>query len=194
MNRMKKFFSRIRRNKFGATAVEIGIAAPVVILIFVAIIECLLILYLNMILEGTLRDAARYSATGIVQERSIREDLIIEKIAVATMGLIAINQNTLTTSVYKDFASINQAEPYIENQPANGKYDAGEAFTDVNANGRWDDDMGARGLGNACDIVMYQVETEWPLLLGIFASIIGERISISATTAVRNERPDHKQC
>ena len=72
----------------------------------------------------------------------IREELIIEKVAVATLGLIAINQNTLTTLVYDDFASISQAEPFTDNKPENGEYDAGEAFTDINGNGRWDEDMG----------------------------------------------------
>jgi Flp pilus assembly protein TadG len=191
---MRKLFSKLARTSGGTTAIEIGVAAPLVILILVAIVECALILYLNTIVESNIRDAARLGATAVVQERQIREDLIIEQIAVATMGLIAINRNTLTTLVYHDFASISQSEPFTDNAPANDRYDAGEAFTDINANGRWDDDMGTPGLGNACEIVMYQLDTEWPLMLGLFASIIGERISISASTAIRNERPDHKPC
>lgn len=191
---MRNFFARIGRNNSGATAVEVGVAVPVVGLILIAVVECLLILYMNTVLEGNLRDAARFGAASVVQEGKVRENLIIDKIAVATMGIIAINQHTLTTLVYKDFASINQAEPFIDSKPANDEYDAGEAFTDINGNGKWDDDMGVNGLGNACEIVMYQVETEWPLMLGIFASLIGERISISATTAIRNERPDKKPC
>jgi Flp pilus assembly pilin Flp len=191
---IRKQFARFGRSTKGVTAVEIGVAAPLVILIFIAVVESALILYLNTALEGNLRDAARVGAAGTAQEQQIREELIIEKIAVATLGLIAINQNTLTTLVYDDFASISQAEPFTDNQPENGEYDAGEAFSDINGNGRWDEDMGVPGLGNACDIVMYRVETKWPLMLGLFASVIGDQISISATTAVRNEGAGDKPC
>jgi len=35
-------------------------------------------------------------------------------------------------------------EPFVDNQPANGVYDPGESFTDLNHNGYWDfwDDSG----------------------------------------------------
>ena len=194
MKVIRKQLARFGHSTKGATAVEIGVLVPLVVLVLIAVVESGLILYLNTALEGNLRDAARAGAGGIAQEQQIRQELIIEKIAVATLGLIAINQNTLTTLVYNDVASISQAEPFTDNKPANGEYDVGEAFTDVNGNGQWDEDMGVPGLGNACEVVLYRVETKWPFMLGLFASIIGDQILISATTAVRNEGTGDKTC
>lgn len=184
---MKNLFSKVRRNNDGSAAVEFAFTAPLLITVIVGIMEFSMILFLNAVLEGSLRDAARFGVTGFTPGGLNREDVIVDKIASATMGLVPINASNVTTLAYSDFSEVGQPEPYIDDNPANGQYDAGESFTDINGNGQWDADMGTPGLGGACDVVVYRVETEWPLLLGLLSSTIGSPYTLSASTAVRNE-------
>ena len=153
-----------------------------------------MILFLNASLEGSLRDAARFGSTGYQPVGVNREDVIIDKIKDATLGLVPIDSDKITTLAYSNFSEVGQPEPFVDNNPTNGTYDVGEPFTDINGNGQWDPDMGTPGLGGACSIVVYRVKTEWGLLLGLLASSIGSPIALEASTAVRNEPYDSTPC
>ncbi len=181
------FLSKVRHDDDGSAAIEFAFTAPLLIMTVVGIMEFSMILFLNASLEGSLRDAARFGSTGFQPTGVNREDVIIEKIADATLGLVPIDADHVTTLAYTDFSEVGQPEPWIDDNPANGVYDVGESFTDINGNGQWDADMGTPGLGGACDIVVYRVSTEWRLLLGLLADTIGNPIKIEASTAVRNE-------
>jgi hypothetical protein len=191
---LKNFLSKVRRNNDGSAAIEFSFTAPLLILTIVAIMEFSMILFLNASLEGSLRDAARFGSTGYTPAGVNREELIIDKIKAATLGLIEIDSDKVTALAYTDFSEVGQPEPYIDNNPANGVYDVGESYTDVNGNGQWDPDMGIPGLGGACAVVVYRVETEWPLLLGLLSSVIGNPITLKASTAVRNEPYGNTPC
>ncbi len=194
MRHMKKFFSKVRRNDDGSAAIEFSFTAPLLIATIVGIMEFSMILFLNSVLEGSLRDAARFGITGFTPTGVNREDVIIDKVQSATMGLVPITASNITTLAYSDFSEVGQPEPYIDDNPANGMYDAGESFTDVNGNGQWDADMGTPGLGGACDVVVYRVETQWSLMLGLLASSVGQTIDLKASTAVRNEPYGNSPC
>lgn len=194
MRHMKKFFSKVRRNDDGSAAIEFSFTAPLLIATIVAIMEFSMILFLNAVLEGSLRDAARFGITGFTPTGVNREDVILDKVQTATMGLVPITAANITTLAYSDFSEVGQPEPYIDDNPANGIYDAGESFTDVNGNGQWDADMGTPGLGGACAVVVYRVETEWSLMLGLLASSVGQDITLTASTAVRNEPYGNSPC
>jgi Flp pilus assembly protein TadG len=194
MHHMKKYFSKVRRNDDGSAAVEFSFTAPLLIATIVGIMEFSMILFLNAVLEGSLRDAARFGITGFTPTGVNREDVIIDKVQSATMGLVPITAANITTLAYSDFSEVGQPEPYIDDNPANGSYDPGESFTDVNGNGQWDADMGTPGLGGACAVVVYRVETEWSLMLGLLASSIGQDITLTASTAVRNEPYGNSPC
>jgi len=181
------FFSKVQRNDDGSAAIEFAFTAPLLIMTIVAIMEFSMILFLNASLEGSLRDAARFGSTGYQPTGVDREAVIIQKIKDATLGLVTIDADNVTTLAYTDFSEVGQPEPWIDDNPANGVYDVGESYTDVNGNGQWDADMGTPGLGGACDIVVYRVETQWHLLLGLLADYIGKPITLEASTAVRNE-------
>ena len=191
---LKTFVSKLRRNNDGSAAIEFSFTAPLLIMTIVAIMEFSMILFLNASLEGSLRDAARFGSTGYQPAGVNREDVIIQKIQSATLGLVPIDASHVTALAYTDFSEVGQPEPWIDDNPANGSYDVGEAYTDVNGNGQWDADMGTPGLGGACDVVVYRVHTEWRLLLGLLASTIGNPISLDASTAVRNEPYGNAPC
>jgi hypothetical protein len=181
------FFNKVQRNDDGSALIEFAFTAPLLIMTIVAIMEFSMILFLNASLEGSLRDAARFGSTGYSPTGVNREQVIIEKIEDATLGLVPIDGDHVTTLAYTDFSEVGQPEPYTDDSPANGQYDPGEYYDDINGNGQWDADMGIPGLGGACDIVVYRVETQWTLLLGLLAETIGNPIALTASTAVRNE-------
>ncbi len=183
---LKNFLSKARRNDDGSAAIEFAFTAPLLILTVVAIMEFSMILFLSASLEGSLRDAARFGSTGYSPVGFDRKELIIERIHDATLGLVPITEDNVTTLAYTDFSEVGKPEPFIDSN-ANGDYDAGEPYTDVNANGQWDSDMGIPGLGGDCQVVAYRVETEWPLLLGLLAQYLGTPFKLSASTAIRNE-------
>jgi len=191
---MKNFLSKVRRNDDGSAAIEFSFTAPLLILTIVAIMEFSMILFLNAVLEGSLRDAARFGITGFTPTGVNREDVIVDKVQSATLGLVPITAANITTLAYSDFSEVGQPEPYIDDNPANGQYDTGESFTDVNGNGQWDADMGTPGLGGACDVVVYRVETQWSLMLGLLASSVGQDVALTASTAVRNEPYGNSPC
>ena len=194
MRLLKKFFSKATRNDDGSAVVEFALTAPLLITTIVAVMEFAMILFISAVLEGSLRDAARFGITGFTPTGVNREDVIVDKISSATMGLVPITAGHITTLAYSDFSEVGQPEPYIDDSPANGQYDVGESYTDVNGNGQWDADMGIPGLGGACDVVVYRVETQWELMLGVLASTIGQDVTLTASTAVRNEPYGSSPC
>lgn len=190
----RNLLSKARGNTDGSAAIEFAFTAPLLIMTIVGIMEFSMIMFLNVALEGGLRDAARFGTTGWVPNGLSRKDVIIQKLQDASLGLIPIDDENVTALAYSNFSEIGQPEPYVDSSPANGQYDAGESFNDVNGNGQWDADMGTPGLGGACAVVVYRVETEWRLLLGLLADTIGDPVKLTASTAVRNEPFGNSPC
>ena len=91
--------------------------------------------------------------------------------------------------VYDSFDDIGEPEPFTDQEPMNGAYDAGEPFSDTNGNGTWDADMGTAGVGGPGDVVVYTVSYDWPLLTGMLFSWMGTdgKVPLRASIAVRNE-------
>lgn len=191
---MRKYLIRFGRNNDGSMAIEFGVVAPLLLMLLFGIMEFSMILFLNATLEGSIREAARFGMTGTVPPGKTREDLVVEKVRTATMGLVPIDTSNVTFKVYETFGGIGQPEPYTDDSPANGQYDLGETYTDTNSNGQWDADKGVPGLGVDCDIVVYRVKARWRLMFGMLASTIGQDFYISASAAVRNEPFNNAPC
>ena len=179
---------RFRSCTGGVAIVEFAFAAPILLMMVVGIMEVSMIFFASTLLEGGLREAARYGITGANPEAGTREERIVEIINEHGAGLITIATEDVSILVYSDFDSISEPEPYAD-ENTNGEFDPGEPFTDVNCNGQWDEDMGKSGAGNSGDVVMYRVDYEWPLLVGMLAPVIGNdgKVPLSASVAVRNE-------
>jgi len=184
---MNRLFRRIRRDTEGSTAIEFGFTAPFLVLMIVGIIEFSMILFVNSLLEGSLRDAARFAVTGTVPTGMTIEEAMIAKIDSATMGLLTIDSSHVTSLSYDSVGDVGEPEPYNDDNPANGQYDVGETFTDVNGNMVWDADQGTPGVGGPCSVVVYRVQTQWPMMVGLLASSIGTEITVAGSAAVRNE-------
>jgi Flp pilus assembly protein TadG len=190
---LRKFLARtfrhFRRADDGVAGVEFAFAAPVVIFAAVGVIELGTMMFTNTLMEGGLRDAARFGITGYAPAGVSREDRIREIIEENTIGLIDMQTATITQLIYPSFGDIGKPEPYIDDNPANGQYDPGESYQDINGNAQWDPDMGAAGVDGAGAVVLYTVEVDWPALTPLFKPIFNGigKIRMRASVAVRNE-------
>jgi Flp pilus assembly protein TadG len=179
-------WGRLRADTAGAAAVEFAFIAPLLILFIVGIVEVAMIMFASALLEGSVREAARYGITGYTITGSSREAVVRNIVANDTVGMIDMSRVTITSLTYKSFTNVGQPEPYTDSNH-NGKHDANEAYTDVNGNGKWDADMGAPGVGGPGDVVVYTVSYNWPLITGYLSDLMGLTIPLSSSYAVRNE-------
>jgi Flp pilus assembly protein TadG len=173
----------------GSSALEFAFVAPIVFLAITGIIDFMMVMFVSALMEGGLLDASRLGRTGFVPATETREQAIRDRIASATIGLIDMSKVTINTTVYPCFDAIGEPEPYDDDHPANGTYDAGEVYTDVNGNGQWDPDMGSTGLGGPGSIVLYEVQYNWAALTPLIGHFFGPNgtIPLSVSVAVRNE-------
>lgn len=176
---------RHAKDKRGNTAVEFGLLLPVMLAVFVGLMEFSVYFWLNAVLENAALHASRYGITGNSQSGMTREQSITQAIQDNTYNMVDINNLTMTTLVYDNFADIGQPEPYADAN-MNGSYDAGETFTDVNGNGVWDSDLGAAGSGGAADIVVYRIQFTSSGITGLLRPVL-DNMPHEAVVAVRNE-------
>ena len=172
----------------GVSALEFAIGGPAFLLAMAAVMELGMVMFLSSSLEGGLREASRFGLTGYTPAGTTRQQVIQDIVAENTFGLVDPAALQISYMVYPSFDTIGQPEPYDDTAPANGSYDPGETYQDINGNGQWDADMGAAGVGGPGDIVVYTVRFDWPLLTPIFDPFIGGRtLPLEASVAVRNE-------
>ena len=182
---MLRRFIRCRK---GVTALEFALVAPVLLLAITGIMDLMLVMFVTALMEGGLRDGARLGRTGFQPAGTTREQAILDKIEDATVGLVDMNNATVTTLEYQDFGSIGQPEEYTDVN-ANSQYDSGEPWIDVNGNGTWDEDQGLAGIGASSSIILYTVSYTWRLLTPLLPNILpnGYDFPIQVSVAVRNE-------
>jgi Flp pilus assembly protein TadG len=187
--KMRVLFSRLWTRTDGASAIEFSLVAMPLILTLVGIIEVALILFVNVLLEGAVRDSARYGITGFTSGGMDRAATIRQIVEDRTVGLIDMSKVKIETLVYQNFEDIGKPEPFTDESPFDGAYNTGEPFVDVNGNGKWDADMGAAGVGGPGAVVVYRISYDWPLLTGLLAPMLGSGgyVPLSVSTAVRNE-------
>ena len=174
------------RERRGAALIEFAFALPLLVMCVAAVIEFGMIVFVDSLLEGSVRQASRFGITGYAPAGISRVDQIRQTILSGTAGLVQPADLTITTLVYSNFANIGQPEPFVDAN-GNGVYDTGESFSDVNGNGKWDSDMGAAGAGGPGDVVVYTASVKWHLMTHLLDSVIGNPITLAASTTVRNE-------
>lgn len=184
---MFRRFRKLWRNQDGSLAVEFAFAAPILVTVIFGIAELAMALVVSSLIEGGLRDAARFGITGREMPGVTREAVIRQIIQDATGGLVDMSTAQISSKVYPSFVTIGTAEPF-EDANGNATYDDGENFTDINGNGQWDSDMGVSGAGGPGDIVLYTIRYDLPLLTPLLGGIFGgDGFKLSASIPVRNE-------
>ena len=155
----RKVIRAFARDNRGVTAVELALIAPVLIIILVGIIELSIGMFINTVVEGSLKDASRLGLTGQIQEGTSNTQALVDMINDATLGLISLTTADVTTLVYENFAYVGKGEEYTD-LDGNGEwtpgpftdtdgtvYPDGEPWVEVNGNGVYDADFGVAGLG-----------------------------------------------
>jgi hypothetical protein len=175
----------LRRCEAGATAVEFALILPLLLLFAFGSIESAIVLFIRSSMEAAVLEASRYGITG-AGEATSRADHVLEIVETRTYGLLDPDKIDLETLVYDDFDDIGKPEPFSDAN-ADGFHEAGEAFTDVNGNGKWDADMGKAGLGGRNAVVVYRLSYAWGIVTPMLHSIMGESIMNVASVAIRNE-------
>lgn len=172
----------------GAALVEFAFAGPIIITMLMGIIEVSMVIFMNLMVESGIRDAARFGLTGAEVAGYTREEYIVELVNERTMGLLNLTAANVDVRVYDSFADIAESEPYVDAN-TNGSYDLGEIFNDSNGNGVWDGDPGIPGAGASDEIVLYRVSANWAILTSYLADLLGDNglFTITASIAVRNE-------
>lgn len=92
----------------GAAAVEFAIGGGVVVLAVIMLMEILMILLINVLLEGGMRNAARFGITGSEGAES-RQAQILSIIENHTLGLVDMNTVSVNSYVYNSFEEIGLA-------------------------------------------------------------------------------------
>lgn len=170
----------------GVTAIEFAMIAPVFVLMLMGIIEFSLVMFVSSVMEGATGMSARYGKTGYVAAGSTRQQQIVATVAARTAGLLDPSKISITSTVYSAFDKVNKPEPYTDSN-GNHSYTLGEPYTDINGNGQWDEDMGAAGLGNAGDVVVYSISYPWTINTPIMTAFLGNIFTITSRTVVKNE-------
>lgn len=188
----RSFWRRVAaptRCRRGVSALEFALAAPAFALAVAVLIELTMMMFVSALMEGGLREAARFGITGFSPDGMSREERIRDIVAENTIGLVDMTTATIDQKIYPAFADVGKPEPFEDLEPFNGAYDAGEPYQDVNGNGKWDADMGVSGAGGPGDVVLYTVEADWRPLTPVAAPLFGTggRIRLKASVAVRNE-------
>ena len=194
---------RLIDDRCGIAAIEFAIAAPIVILLMMTVVEVGLLLTGSVFLEAGARNAGRYGITGASEPGKTRSEVIRELVAeqVCPSSLAESDSDLclwsdsagedplkITTRAYTDPRNVGEPEPFTDLAPENGQYDAGEVYLDTNGNGQWDADMATPTAGGAGDVVVYTVTMAQAIHTPLLRAAVGSSVYYHRTQlVVRNE-------
>lgn len=180
---------RVVRDDDGATLVEFGFVAPILMLLLMGFFDVGHSLFMRAMLEGEVQRAARNSGLesgGVVATRTAIDAAV--KGQLRPLG-ITDSEITITRRFYRTFsdAAAAQAEPFTDTN-TNNRCDNGEPFTDRNNNGVRDLDGGDAGQGGAKDSVLYTVTVSYPRMFPLNTMMgLSNNTTLSASTVMGNQ-------
>lgn len=164
--KMNKISRRARSDNSGASVMEFGLIAPVVVFMMLGTMDIGHSYYVRATIDGAMQNAARSSS--LEGSASVEAQQLVDARAKASVLMLAPGATvTSTRRYYKTFseASAARAETIIEaTATTNGRCDLGEKFVDANRNGVWDSDGGSDGQGGAKDVVLVKYKVRYPRL------------------------------
>jgi Flp pilus assembly protein TadG len=161
---------RLGADRGGATVIEFGIVAPVMVLFIMGIGDLLYGTYANSILLGAVQKAGR-DAT-LQQSASTTATAAIDAEVMAQVRTIAPSATYVSTRLnYTAFTHASKPEPFIDGN-GDGIRQVGECYTDMNGNGQWDADGGRSGVGGASDVQQYTITVTYPRIFPV-AKLLG---------------------
>jgi len=187
--KINRALRRFKKNSDGVAAIEFGLGASILLMMLMGIIEVGMMLLVNALVDGGLRQASRYGITGYETGEASRMDEIIKIVSDNTLGFIDLSAANLEVLVYPSFSDIGNGEAFVDGN-SNGTYDEGETFTDDNGNGTRDSDVGVAGAGGSGEVVVYRLTYDWTFFTPMISHFLPDgkdKVTFESSVAVRNE-------
>ncbi|MCP5397197.1 MAG: pilus assembly protein [Sphingomonadaceae bacterium] len=179
---MRRILNSIARCRDGVSAVEFAVIAPTFMIMLMGVLDIGHMIYGQSVLNGAVEAAAR-NASLETADTSAADAQVLNMVG-SVLPNASINS---TRKSYFDFADIGRAEPWND-EDGNGNCNDGEIYTDQNANGQWDADVGVAGNGGANDVVIYTVEATYEPVFRIpFMPESWETRTLSSSTVRKNQ-------
>lgn len=180
----RTFTGRIRRlptDCRGMTIVEFAIVMPVFLLMVMGMLDLGQLFYARALLNGAVEEAARSSSleTGDTSAADARVAELVAHIAPESIV------SSLRTS-YRGFEDIGRPEQW-DDADGDGTCNDGEAFTDENGSGDWDEDIGTDDNGGASDVVIYTVSMTYDRLFKVPMLGGEDAITLVASSVKKNQ-------
>ena len=174
---------RLGRDEKGATLVEFAFVLPALCILLLGIFDLGYRSYAASVIQGALHEAARMATVGGVSQTQIDQRVRDRLSNFSRQGTV-----TTSTSSYLDFAGVQMPERITSDTVPTNQFNNGDCFEDMNGNGTYDLDRGRGGLGNADDIVRYQVTFTYNRMFPI-GRFIGwsNTETITSSTVLRNQ-------
>lgn len=173
---------RLGADDSGITIVEFALIAPTFLLLLIGTMDIGQMVYAQSVLNGAVQTAAR-EASLEGGDTDAADALVYDRVRHIMPG---VELETSRTS-YFDFADIERAEQWNDADD-NGICNDGEAYTDENSNGQWDEDVGVSGNGGANDVVIYTVRAAYdPVFKVPFLPKAWESRTLESTAIKKNQ-------
>lgn len=179
---------RIGRDEQGATLMEFGFVAPVMVLMLMAGFESGYTIYLKTVAAGVLESRARAASLEGATESQFDSDVRRAMLHIMPQYAREPENVTMVKRNYSDYSRIDAPEKITTDADSDGILDIGDCWLDEDLNGEFGTNEGASGLGGPDDGVFYAVTIEFPRLFPM-ASMMGmsEDVSITVRTLVINQ-------
>ncbi|TMJ17440.1 MAG: pilus assembly protein [Alphaproteobacteria bacterium] len=179
----RSFLRALRRDAGGATIVEFALILPVMCGLLVGVVDLGYRSYVSSIVQGALHEAARMGTVG-----GISTDTIAAQVRTRLRDFSRDATVTVTTRSYADFTGVRTPETITQDTVPLGQYNAGDCYQDFNGNGQFDLDRGRTGMGNAEDVVYFEVRMVYPRIVPV-GNLFGwsDNVTINQNTVLRNQ-------
>jgi len=175
--------SNLRRDRRGATIIEFAMILPALCVLLMGIFELGWRMYVASVVQGALHDAARSATVGNRSTSEIDQEVKDRLRSFSKNGTVTTNIRS-----YDDFTQVATPERITSDTSPTGRFNPGDCYEDFNGNSQYDLDRGRTGLGNADDIVRYEVTISYPRMFPV-SGFLGwsNTTSITSNTVLKNQ-------
>lgn len=178
------------RNEDGATLVEFGMVAPILILMLMGIFDMAHTQYTHAMLNGTMQAAGRdLTLENAGSNQAAIDQLVINRVKTVAPSTADV---TLEKLSHFDFSDIGEQEEFDDTN-ADGECNNNEVFVDANGNGQWDPNRGELGIGGARDAVLFTAVVSYDRLFPMYGVAgMPQKVTLRASTVLRNQPYDEQ--
>lgn len=185
-----RFLSRLRDETRGATLVEFGFVAPVLMVMLMGIFDMAHTQYTASLINGAMQKAAR----DLTLENAGSAQTSIDARVITQVKTVTPQNATVTLDKlsHEDFSDIGEPEEFDDDNN-DGVCNNNEVYVDANDNGAWDADRGQSGIGGARDAVLYTATVTYERLFPMAGMIgLSDTVTLKSSTVLRNQPFDEQ--